>query len=79
MAQKKITLKQIRELMRQGTPMQMGTDLMKAFYDYGQEAMKITMKMNTRYHTPEKIRELFSKLTASEIDDSCYILPPYYS
>ena len=79
MIKKNITLAQIRKLMTQGTPMVMGTDLMKAFYDYGQEALKITMEMNTRYHTPEKIRALFSELTASEIDESCFILPPFYT
>ncbi|MBR6412620.1 MAG: sugar O-acetyltransferase [Alphaproteobacteria bacterium] len=65
--------------MSLGTPMQMGTDLMEAFYNYGLEALKITMKMNTHYHTPEKIRELFSELTASKIDDTCFILPPFYT
>lgn len=79
MVKKKITLTEIRKLMRQETPMQMGTDLMAAFYDYGLEALKITMKMNTRYHTPEKIRELFSELIASKIDDTCFILPPFYT
>ena len=79
MAKKKITLSEIRKLMSLGTPMQMGTDLMDAFYNYGLEALKITMKMNTQYHTPKKIRELFSKLTASKIDDTCFILPPFYT
>ena len=79
MIKKNITLNEIRKLMAQGATMRMGTDLMKAFYNYGQEALKITMKMNTCYHTPQKIRKLFSKLTASEIDESCFILPPFYT
>ena len=59
--------------------MVMGTELMQAFYDYGIEAQKITMEMNNQYHSHEEIRELFAELTASKIDDSCIIIPPFYT
>ena len=74
-----MSVEKIRELMKAGTPMMWGSDLMPAFYEYGQEALKITMELNTKYNPPEKVRELFSKLTASEIDESCMILPPFYT
>ena len=76
---KKITVEEIRKQMKKGTIMKMGTELMQAFYDYGLEAQKITMEMNNKYHTPKKVRELFSKLTAAKIDDSCMIIPPFYT
>ena len=79
MVKKNITLNEIRKLMSLGVQMVMGTDLMKAFYDYGQEALKISMELNTRYHSPKKIRELFSELTASKIDETCFIIPPFYT
>ena len=28
-----------------------------------QEALKLTMDLNNRYHTPEEVQEIFSKLT----------------
>lgn len=59
--------------------MEWGTDLLQAFYEYGQEALRITMELNNKYHTPEEIRELFSELTASKIDENCFILPPFYT
>ena len=74
-----MSVEKIRKLMKKGTPMEFGTDLLQAFYEYGQEALRITMELNNKYHTPEKIRELFSALTASEIDESCFILPPFYT
>ena len=77
--QTKMSVAKIRELMKQQTPMEFGTELMQAFYDYGQEAQKITMEMNNKYHTPEAVRKLFSKLTAGKIDESCMIIPPFYT
>ena len=74
-----MSIAEIRKLMKKGTPMVMGTELMQAFYVYGLEAQKITMEMNNKYHTPEKVRELFAKLTAGKIDESCMILPPFYT
>lgn len=72
-------LEKIRELMQQGTPMKMGTELLQAFAEYNEEARKITMEMNNRYHTLNEVRELFSTLTASKIDESCILLPPFYT
>lgn len=74
-----LSVEKIRELMKNGTPMAFGSEIMPSFYEYGQEALKITMELNTKYNPPEKIRELFSKLTASEIDESCFIIPPFYT
>lgn len=79
MADKILSIEKIRELMKNGTPMAFGSNLMPSFYEYGQEALKITMELNTKYNPPQKIRELFSKLTASEIDESCMIIPPFYT
>ena len=79
MVKKIISVAEIRKLMKKGTPMEWGTDLLQAFYEYGQEALRLTMELNNQYHTPDKVRELFSELTASKIDDSCFIIPPFYT
>lgn len=79
MLKKALTVTEIRELMKKGTPLVMGTPLAQAFYEYWFDAQQTTMEMNNKYHTPEEIRELFSKLTASEIDGSCMICPPFYT
>ena len=79
MTDKIMSIEKIRELMKKGSKIEWGSDLLWSFGEYAQEALKITMEMNNHYNPPEKIRELFSKLTASEIDDSCFILPPFYT
>lgn len=71
--------KKIRELMKTGTLIEYGSDLLFSFGEYAQEALKITMELNTKYNPPEKVRELFSKLTASKIDESCFIIPPFHT
>ena len=79
MANKILSVEKIRELMKAGTPIEYGSDLLFSFGEYAQEALKITMELNTEYNPPEKIRELFSVLTASKIDESCFIMPPFYT
>ena len=79
MSNKILSVERIRELMRAGTPIELGSDLLLSFGEYAQEALKITMKLNTKYNSPEKIRELFSELTASKIDESCFIIPPFHT
>ena len=79
MSDKILSVEKIRELMKKGTPILFGSDLLLSFGEYSQEALKITMEMNTKYNPPEKVRELFAKLTASEIDESCFIIPPFHT
>jgi len=79
MSDKILSVEKIRELMKAGTPIDWGSDLLLSFGEYAQEALKITMEMNTKYNPPEKVRELFSELTASKIDESCFIIPPFHT
>ncbi len=44
-----------------------------------QEAIKITMEMNNQYHTPEELREIMSRLTGKQIDDTFRLFPPFYT
>lgn len=44
-----------------------------------QEALKITMELNNRYHTPEEIRVIMSRLTGKEIGDDFRMFPPFYT
>ncbi len=79
MSNRILSVEKIRELMKAGTSIEFGSDLLLSFGEYAQEALKITMELNTKYHSPEKVRELFSKLTSSYIDESCFIIPPFHT
>ena len=74
-----ITTQEFRELMQKGTYVEAGSEIFEAFHKYSQEALKITSEINGKYNSPEKIRELFSKLTESEIDESFGLFPPFYT
>ena len=43
------------------------------------DAQKILAELNFGYHTKSEVREIFSRLTDKEIDDSFELLPPFYT
>ena len=79
MADKEISVQEFRELMAKGTYVVSNSELHRAFHKFSQEALKITSEINNKYHTPEEIRELFSKLTESEIDKTFGMFPPFHT
>ena len=44
-----------------------------------QEALKITMEMNSRYHTPEELQELFAELTGQPVNRTLGLIPPFHT
>lgn len=46
---------------------------------YSREAQKITMKINTAYHEPKEMAELFSELIGKPVDPSFGLFPPFYT
>ena len=79
MQKNEITLEKFRQLMAEGVYVEAGAEIFEAFHKYSQEALKITAEINNKYNTPEQIRFLFSKLTASEIDETFRLFPPFYT
>ena len=41
--------------------------------------MRITGQLNASYHTPKQTREVLSELTGQLIDDTTWIVPPFYT
>ena len=46
---------------------------------YSREAQKITMEINTKYHEPKELAELFSKLIGKHVGDGFGLFPPFYT
>ncbi len=44
-----------------------------------QEAIKITMEMNSSYHTPEELQEIMGRLIGKQVDDTFRLFPPFYT
>ena len=48
-------------------------------HELSQRALKITMELNSKYHTKEEIVQLISELTGQKIDESFGMFPPFYT
>lgn len=46
-------------------------------HEMAQRARKITVEINSAYHSPEELRKLFSQLIGKEVDDSFGLFPPF--
>ena len=75
----KMTIEKFRKMMAETKYIPAGSELHLAFHAFSQEALKITAELNGSYHTPEEVRALMSKLTASEIDETFAMFPPFHT
>lgn len=67
------------EKMNAGEVVKDGSELCEWFDRLAQEAMMVTAELNGSYHAPEKVRELFSRLTGVEVDEGFRLFPPFYA
>ena len=67
------------EMMNSGEKILCGSEVHQYMGRLSQEAMKITARINSGYHEPEEIRELFSLLTGRKVDESFGMFPPFYT
>lgn len=74
-----IDIEKFRELMAQKAYIEEGSELFDIFNKLSQEAIKITMEINNKYHTPEEIVKLMSRLTGREVDKTFRLFPPFYT
>ena len=72
-----IDLDNFRKIMATGNIVE--DEMLKIFNKLSQEALKITMELNNKYHTPEEIVDLFSELTGRNVDKSFRLFPPFHT
>lgn len=48
-------------------------------HELSQEALKLTMEINSRYHTPDELLALFIELTGREPGQHFSFFPPFYT
>ncbi|OUQ21240.1 acetyltransferase [Flavonifractor sp. An135] len=65
--------------LNQGKPVQGGGEAHQFMHGVSQEALRITAEINTGYHTPEELRELFSQLIGQPVDESFGLFPPFHT
>ncbi len=74
-----MNLDEFFEYIKTNNFVEVNSDIFNMFHVIAQDALKITMNLNNKYHTPEEIIEIFSELTGKEVDKSFKLFPPFYS
>ncbi len=74
-----VDLNEFYKHMKEQKTVEAGSKMLEFFGHLSQEAQKITMELNNKYHTPEEIIKLFSKLTGKNIDKTFRLFPPFYT
>ena len=44
-----------------------------------QEAVKIKMKLNNEYHTPDEVQKIISELTSQPVNETLRLIPPFHT
>ncbi len=78
-AEKIMSIEEFRIIMQKREYVDASSDLFIMFHKLTQDALKITMEINNKYHTPEEIRALFSELTGKKVPDTFRLFPPFYT
>lgn len=74
-----MNIDEFRKLMAERVYVESNSELFEMFHALSQEAIKITMELNNKYHTPTEITEIFSRLTGREVDAAFRLFPPFYT
>ena len=56
-----------------------GSEHHRFMHDAAQEAFRLTTELNSTYRTPEQVRDIVSRLTGTEVDESVTVFPPFHS
>lgn len=67
------------EAMNKGVTVDGNSSLHLKMHELSQEALRITMEINSRYHTPEELSVLFEKLTGRKPGEGFAFFPPFYT
>ena len=67
------------EQLNRGTVVKGGSEVHLMMHAISQEAQKLTAELNSSYHPPEEIREIFSRLISKPVDETFAMFPPFYT
>ncbi len=72
-------LQEYLNILNDGKYIESGSETHRFMHEVSQEAIKITSKLNHSYQSPNKIRNLFSKLIGKPVDESFCLFPPFHT
>lgn len=72
-------LQQFLDYVNAGNTIEAVSDYMMFSGMMLQEALRITMDLNNRYHTPEEVQEIFAELTGQPVNRTLGLIPPFHT
>lgn len=65
-------------MIAEGKPLE-GDEMIQFMRQQSDISRRLQFELNSQYHTPEEIRELFGRITGQEIDTDFGLFPPFYT
>ena len=72
-------IKELLEYFKTNETLGEDPEVIETMRYYSREAQKITMEINTRFHEPEEMAELFSGLIGKPVGEGFALFPPFYT
>ena len=72
-------LKELLEYFAHAETLGENMEMIQEMRRYSREAQKITMEINTKFHEPEELAELFSELIGKPVGEGFGLFPPFYT
>lgn len=72
-----MTAQEFLDIMASGEVILGGSPVHEAMHRLSQEAIRITVELNSSYHTHNEIISLMSELTGQHVDESFGLFPPF--
>lgn len=73
-----MTLEKFQQMIAAGEPLS-GDEMIAFMREQSEEARPLLFDLNSKYHTPDEVRAIFSKITGQKIDESFRMFPPFYT
>ena len=74
-----MTTEEFLKAMATGDTITGGSPVHEAMHRLSQETIRITLDLNTHYHTPDEVVALMSELTGKAVDESFRLFPPFFT
>ena len=65
--------------MNSGEPVTGGGEMHRFMREINEVTMRLTCDLNSKYHSGEEVREIFSKIIGKPVDKSFRLFPPFYT
>lgn len=73
-----MTLDEFQRMISDGKPLE-GDEMIAFMRAQSDLSRKIQFELNSKYHTPQEVRELFGKIIGKKVDDGFSMFPPFYT